>query len=131
MALGGMQAGLRHRRAMAQGVSDGLNLFEFGGGGGRFLDKPVDAGGLRGVEFSQRVGGEVGAVVGGPPLLLRRRPQPHASAWSQPAGAPGPLLSTGLAGGQGDRAIEPPGWVEAVAAAQAAIHHQGDAGDGE
>ena len=74
---------------------------------------------------------QFGFIVERAPLLFRGRPQPQAAAGAQPPGPAGPLLSTGLAGGHGDQSVKPPGRVEAAAAAQAAVHHQGDSGNGE
>ena len=70
-------------------------------------------------------------VVGGAPLLFGGRPQAQAAAGAEAAGPAGPLLGAGLASGHGHQSVEATAGIEAGAATQAAVDHQGDAREGK
>ena len=70
-------------------------------------------------------------IEGGTALLFSGRPEAQAATWPQAPGPAGPLLSAGLAGGHGDEAIKSASRIEAVAAAQTTVEHQGYPGQRE
>ena len=72
-----------------------------------------------------------GWIEGRSALLFGRAPEPQRPAGPQPAGATGPLLGTGQAGRNGHQALHAAHRIEAAAATEAAINHQGDPLDGE
>ena len=70
-------------------------------------------------------------IESGTALLFSWRPEAQAATWPQAPGPAGPLISAGLACGYGYEAIKSTSGIEAVAAAQTTVEHQGYPGQRE
>ncbi|HEV3073588.1 MAG TPA: hypothetical protein VHB47_04145, partial [Thermoanaerobaculia bacterium] len=75
--------------------------------------------------------GDLGRLVGRPGCLLARRPEPQAESRALAAGPPGALVGGGAADPRQLQPVDAGGRVVAQAPRQAAVHHRGDAFDGD